>query len=619
MKYFFLIFVSFCLFNACKPDQTSNVIELNSAMHTFSNYDKITCTHLEWKAKVNFDVKEIKGTATWTFKNPQHLPYIHFDTYDLSVYKTKVNGKETSYYLTDKNESFGSGLSIPVKPGDTLVSIEYATGQQATALQWLAPSQTAGGKLPYLFTQCESIHARSLLPCMDVPAQRITYHAQIETPRGMMAVMSAQNPQALNPKGKYEFTMEIPVPTYLIALAVGDIRFKAIDGRCGVYTEPSMLDACVHELQDIPAMMKVAEKLNGPYRWGRYDVLIAPPSFPIGGMENPRLTFATPTIIAGDKSLVSLIAHEMAHSWSGNLVTNARWNDLWLNEGFTTYVERRIMEEIAGKAYNEMMWELGYQDMQSDFDAMGKNNPDTRLQIDLKNRHPENAFSNIAYEKGAIFLRMLEENLGRASFDTFLQAYFNHFAFTPTTTEICVDYLYKNLLHNDSALAKKLHIHEWIYEPGLPENCPVIQPIRFEAVDKQRLAFEQSGQMQAIQPANWSTHEWVHFLRKLPHPFATSRLALLDQQFHLSDSKNSEIAATWFVLSISSGYDQAFPAMEKFIATVGRKKFLEPIYSELHQQARYQSLANEYLQKYQANYHPQTAKKIADILHPEKK
>jgi len=364
--------------------------------------------------------------------------------------------------------------------------------------------------------------------------------------------------------------------------------------------------------------MKVAEKLGGPYKWGKYDVLIAPPSFPIGGMENPRLTFATPTIIAGDKSLVSLIAHEMAHSWSGNLVTNATWNDLWLNEGYTTYFERRIMEEIAGKDYNEMMWELGYQDMQSDLNDMGLNGEDTKLKIDLKKRHPEDAFSNIAYEKGAIFLRMLEENMGRTAFDKYLNQYFQTNAFVPMTTEKALTFMRKHLFNGDSTIEAKLLLQQWIYEPGLPGNCPKINPIRFIEVDKQRIAFEQSGKVENLKTSNWTTHEWLQFLRKLPHPFAISRMELLDTQFQLTNTSNSEIADEWFKLSISSNYEKAFAKMEVFLSKVGRKKFLQPLYSELMSQDKYKPLAKELFEKYKNNYHPQTAEKISDIVNPQK-
>lgn len=605
-----LVILSF----SCKQKSQVQEATLHADMQTFSNYEDVTCQHLDWKATVDFTTKSINGTASWRFSNPKKKTFIQMDTHDLTIESVKINGRESDFSLTSLDSIYGAGLSAPIQEGDSIISIQYHTGPKATALQWLEPSQTAGKKMPYLFTQCESIHARSLLPCQDVPAIRITYNAEVNVPSGMMAVMSAKNPTEQNPNGQYSFEMEIPVPSYLIALAVGDITYQAIDQRSGVYSEPSVVKQAAGELNDIPLMMKAAEELGGPYRWGRYDVLIAPPSFPIGGMENPRLTFATPTILAGDKSLVSLIAHEMAHSWSGNLVTNATWNDIWLNEGYTTYFERRIMEKISGKSYNDMLWELGYQDMQSDLNSLGMTDPDTRLRIELKGRHPEEAFTNIPYEKGAVFLRMLEENMGREKFDAYLSNYFQTNAFKPMTTEACIQFMKEHLFQGDTSKYTSLQVHQWIYEPGLPANCPHALPERFIQVAKAVQQFEAGGSALSIPVAGWSTHEWLQLLRKLKHPQPLEKMNDLDTQFRLTGLGNSEIADEWYRLAISSGYEKAYPAMEEFLGRVGRKKFLEPLYMELMKTAKGQQLALSVFEKIKANYHPQTAKKIERIL-----
>lgn len=611
--YVLFLFV-FCGMSACKPSDSGNTIELNPKMHTFSNYEKVRTTHLDWDVNVDFKHKQIAGIATWNFTNPDNSKYIHFDTYDLTIKNVKVNGKAVQYFQTPMVDDYGSGLSIPLKETDTIVAIEYVTGANATALQWLSATQTAGKKLPFLFTQCESIHARSLLPCQDVPANRITYNATVGVPTDMMAVMSAKNPTQKTADGIYRFEMEIPIPTYLIALAVGDIAYKPIDSRSGVYTEPIMLDRATAELSDIPAMMKAAEELGGPYRWGNYDVLIAPPSFPIGGMENPRLTFATPTIIAGDKSLVSLIAHEMAHSWSGNLVTNATWDDLWLNEGFTTYFERRIMEKITDKSYTEMLWELGYQDMESDLKTMGMDSADTRLKVNLTKRHPGDAFSNIPYEKGAVFIKLLEESVGRQKFDVWLNAYFSNFAFKPTTTEDCLKFMDEKLFDGDTALKNKIQVDRWVYKPGLPENCPRSKPTRFEVVNNTRSAFENGTMAKSLNTQNWTTHEWLHFLRGLSHPLPIDKMQDLETTFQLTTTGNSEIADEWYKLCISSKYSAAYPAMEQFLTTVGRKKFLEPLYSEMLKTDEGKKMALSIFEKAKLNYHPQTADKISKML-----
>ncbi|MBL7764693.1 MAG: M1 family metallopeptidase [Chitinophagaceae bacterium] len=608
------IFLITVVLQACKPGNSSNVIEFNPATHTFSNIKDVRTKHLNWEAIVDFDKKQVDALATWSFENLTKAKFIHFDTYDLTIRKIKVNGKEVQFFLTPFLESYGSGLSIPITEKDSIVSIEYTTGPKALAMQWLAPEQTAGKKMPYMFTQCESIQARSLIPCQDAPANRITYHASVQVPKGMMAVMSAKNPTEKNEKALYDFDMEIPIPTYLIALAIGDIEYQAIDERTGVYTEPSQLEQAARELSDIPAMMKAAEALGGPYRWGKYDVLIAPPSFPIGGMENPRLTFATPTIIAGDKSLVSLIAHEMAHSWSGNLVTNAVWDDLWLNEGFTTYFERRIMESITDTSYTEMLWELGYQDMQSDFATLGMTHADTRLRVDLNKRHPGDGFSNIPYEKGAVFLRMLERNVGRPKFDAFLNQYFSTNAFKPTTTEICLVFMDKHLFEGDTNKRNQLKVREWIYEPSLPDNCPHLTPSRFVNVDAQRKDFETSLTASKLNARNWSTHEWLQFLRKLPRTLSLEKMADLDLVFKLTQSGNSEIADEWYKLAIATGYEPAYAAMTDFLSRVGRMKFLEPLYSEMLKTPKGKEMAKKIFEQARMNYHPQTAGKLEKLL-----
>lgn len=584
--------------------------------HTFSNYDMATTKHLDWNAEIDFDKQQIQATAKWTFEN-KGTDELVLDVNKLEIQKVLVSGKEVKYEIEikkahdGKRSKEGDALIIPITTGDSIVEITYNTNG-GVAMQWLNAEQTAGKKMPYLFTQCESIYARTLVPCQDAPANRITYNATVKVPSGMMAVMSAKNPTEKNPEGIYNFQMELPIPTYLIALAAGDIEYRAIDERSGVYTEPIMLDKCAKELEDIPSMIAAAEKLGGPYPWGKYDVLVCPPSFPIGGMENPRLTFATPTIIAGDKSLVSLIAHELAHSWSGNLVTNSNWNDLWLNEGFTSYFEKRIMEEITDKAYTEMLWEIGYQDLQADLKDFKEGNwADTRLKVDLKNREPEAAFSSIPYDKGALFLRTLEEAIGRPVFDKWLADYFAAHKFIPMNTGMAVKHMEANLDLKKAGI----DIHEWIFKPGLPEKTAYVFPERFKKVDEARKKFIDEGMnAEGLNARDWSTHEWLHFLRKLPKPMKKEQLAQLDASYALTGIGNYEIADEWYLQAIASKYQRALPAMEKFLKSVGRKKFLEPLYKELVKTEEGKQMAIRILNEAAPNYHPLTTKKIRTIV-----
>jgi aminopeptidase N len=426
--------------------------------HSYANPWAVRVRHVDLDWDVLFEQKILKGSATLTVDRLSPDAPLILDTRDLKIEKVETSADGTRYEagtftLGDNDKFLGAPLTIPLPAKATRLRIYYSTSPGASGLQWLAPAQTAGKKSPFLFTQSEAIHARSWIPLQDSPGVRITYAAHVRTPRNLLAVMSAENLSGPARDGDYRFRMQQAIPPYLIALAVGDLQFRALSRRTGVYAEPSVIDKAARELSDTEKMVVATERVYGPYRWGRYDILILPPSFPYGGMENPRLTFATPTILAGDKSLVSLVAHELAHSWSGNLVTNATWRDFWLNEGFTTYLERRILEAVYGRPRAEMEAALGLRDLKEEI--AGLDDRDEILHIDLKGRDPDDGSTDIPYEKGALFLRHLEETFGRARFDQFLKSYFNHFAFQSITTDQFVAYLQQNLLDKDPSLAAR--------------------------------------------------------------------------------------------------------------------------------------------------------------------
>jgi aminopeptidase N len=623
MKYsLFIILISFgvlsCGNHAPKQALAPIIASCTSKdVHTQSNGDSVILKHLDLDIKVDMQHKNISGCATWTIDNLYKKNMLYLDGYDLTYGNILVDGDTIVYKdKWSREDTFtqylGSRLCIPIKAGTNKVSIYYSTGPKATALQWLDPQQTNDKKFPFLYTQSESIYARSWIPCADGPGYRFTYNARVQVPKGLMALMSAHNPQQRNDSGIYHFDMEIPVPAYLMALAVGDIAFKSIDERTGVYTEPGMLAKVAYEFADMGKLVNTAEKLYGPYRWGRYDVIVLPPGFPIGGMENPRLTFATPTIIAGDRSLVNLISHELAHSWSGNLVTNATWNDFWLNEGFTNYFERRISEAMNGKDFADMLWELGYQDFATAVNDLGANSKDTWLKLDLAGRDPDDGLTDIAYEKGAHFLKLIENTVGRPRFDSFLNKYFNEHAFKTISTEAFLQYLNDNLLHNDSSLYHTLNSKAWVYGPGIPANCPRVNPRLFQIVDSMMGPIHCGSFTQPL-PA-WSTYEWMYLLRKMPQPLTTQQMAHLDQTYHFTQSGNSEIQDLWYVMAIANNYKPAYPAMEKFLSRVGRRKFLEPLYTELCKTPTGKQWAKTLYTKYQNNYHPLARVSIQKIL-----
>ena len=600
-----------CEYNI-KIKKTDLVNNLIMDTHTLSNYQDLPIENTHLELSVNFQERKLKGSVTHEFEANRKINLLKLDTKYLKIDSIQDgNGNTLEFSLGEFDELLGSPLSVNLNPKSNSAVIFYETTKKSEALDWLVPNQTAGKMYPFMYTQGQSIFTRSWIPIQDTPGIRITYSAKIKTPKNMMAVMSAANPQEMDTNNVYSFKMNQPIPPYLIALAVGNLEFKAIDSRTGVYAEPSMVVKCANELIDMGKMVDSAENLYGAYDWDRYDVIVLPPSFPFGGMENPRLTFATPTIIAGDRSLVSLIAHELAHSWSGNLVTNATWNDFWLNEGFTVYFERRIMESLYGRDYSEMLALLGFQDLES---QITKSKPNMQLlRLNMMGKHPDDAMTDIAYEKGYFFLRMLEENMGREKMDSFLKNYFKDHKFQTIVTEEFLIYLKDNLLDTNSY--QDLNIDQWVFEAGIPENCPIVKSLRFENVETSVSIFLENGAEELKESSDvWSTHEWLHFLKHLPDTLAFSKLLDLDNTFNLSNSGNSEILAVWFLQSIKNDYRPAFENLEKFLVKIGRRKFLQPLYLELSKNEDHKIWAKNVYQKARENYHYVSFNTIDKIL-----
>ncbi|HEV3457366.1 MAG TPA: M1 family metallopeptidase [Thermoanaerobaculia bacterium] len=582
--------------------------------HSFARPAEVAVEHLVLDLTVDFEARRLSGRASLRLRTKSGADTLVLDTRDLDVQRVTLGDGKTAapFVLGEPVPHLGRSLAIRIPPGTQWVHVDYATRPEAAALQWLTPAQ-AGSLLPLLFTQSEAILARTWVPCQDTPAVRQTYEATVRVPPGMLALMSAENPTAIAADGVYRFRMPQPVPSYLLALAVGDLAFKPLSDRSGVYALPSMLERAAWELADTPRMMAAAEKLYGPYRWGRYDLLVLPPSYPYGGMENPRLTFATPTILAGDRSLVSLVAHELAHSWSGNLVTNASWNDLWINEGFTVYLERRIMESLYGKDYVDMLAALGRQDLDDTVREKGADNPDTRLHLDLAGRDPDDAVSDVAYEKGALLLATIEASVGRERFDRFLRGYFDAFAFQSMDTRRLVAYLKAHLLDASPGLAESLRLDEWLYGPGVPATAIAVRSAAFARVDRAVAAYAGGTPPAQLDTGGWTTHHWLRFLRNLPQ-LTPQQMAELDAAFHLTGTGNDEILDTWLLLAIRNAYAPADAALERFLLTVGRRKYLQPLYAELAKTPAGAETALRIYGRARPGYHPVTQATVDKIL-----
>lgn len=591
--------------------------------HSYSNPHQIRVNHLDLELHVFFDQRVLQGTVVLSFErlavDGEH-PLI-VDTRDLSITKTEISINGSNYFPT----SFSVGPSDPILGAPLIIQlpqlpdkvnqvrIEYSTSPHASGLQWLDPPQTAGKNEPFMFTQSQPIHARSWIPLQDSPQVRVTYSAKVRTPRDLLAVMSAGNHPEEPRDGNYSFKMDQPIPSYLIALAVGDLTFKSLSQRTGVYAETPVIEKAAWEFAETEKMIEVAERLYGPYRWERYDLLVLPPSFPWGGMENPRLTFISPTVLTGDKSLISLVAHELAHAWSGNLVSNATWRDFWLNEGFTVYVERRILEEVYGRPRAEMEAVLGRQNLENNLATL--ESKDKIMHIDLKGRDPDAGITRIPYDKGALFLRHLEETFGRAHFDQFLRGYFNHFAFQSITTADFIAYLRKSLLDKEPQLAVVVPVDEWIYQANIPSTAPQPKSNAFEEVERQAEQWLR-GEIPAsnIQAASWTTHEWLHFLRYLPQELNMSKIEELDQTFQLTHSANPEIAHQWLLMAIQNHYEPAYPRLKEFLTSTGRRKLIKPLYEELVKTPEGNELARTIYDQARPTYHPIAVATIDKIV-----
>ena len=376
---------------------------------------------------------------------------------------------------------------------------------------------------------------------------------------------------------------------------------------------PAWCGAAAKEFEDTEAMMRRVEELYGPYRWGRYDILVLPPAFPFGGMENPRLTFVSPTVIAGDKSLVSLIAHELAHSWSGNLATNATWRDFWLNEGFTVYIEERIQEAVYGPERAAMESSLEVAALKDEMDELAER--DQILHVDLAGRDPDDGFTGVPYIKGAMFLRTIEDKVGRDVFDPFLRSYFEEFAFRSVTTAQFAEYLERNLLASRPDVAGEVSLTEWLERPGLPADRHEPVSDALEAVAKVAGQWV-DGAMAAreIDTSNWTTQHWLRFLRALPVELGADRLVELDDVFGLTSAGNAEILCEWLVLSTVNEYAAANGAVEGFLTTVGRRKFLRPLYEQLVKTEDGTVRAKAIYRKARPGYHPMAAQTIDRIV-----
>ncbi len=603
---------------AAKPKTAASVATIDE--HSYAEPAKVAIKDLTLDLKLDFDTKTLSGTATYQldWKDAAATALV-LDSRDLTI--AKVEGTDAKgawsplkFALAAADPILGSKLTIDTPQRNPEVRVTYTTSPDASGLQWLEPSMTEGKQLPFMFSQSQQIHARSWVPLQDTPSVRYTYSAHVTSRPDVMVLMSADNdPNAIR-DGDYTFKMPQKIPSYLMAIAAGDLAFKRISDRSGVWSEPAMLDKAVAEFEDTEKMIATAEALYGPYRWDRYDMLVLPPSFPYGGMENPRLTFLTPTVIVGDKTLVSLIAHELAHSWSGNLVTFSSAKDAWLNEGFTSYVENRIIEVLYGEEQADMENVIERNELKKEFAEI-----DPKLQALATKpgvlKDPDENSSATVYTKGAWFLQFLEERFGRDKFDPFLKEYFNHFAFQSINSAQFAKYAQQNLLLKYPNIVSQAEFDAWLYDPGIPATAPQTQARRFGVVDSARLAWLGTGQLppDAI-TKTWTTQEWVHFIESLPETLTMDQLTQLDGAYAFTGTMNGEIAQRWYPLAVRNGYTQANDAIAAFLKRIGRRKLIMPTYNALVQTEAGLALAKQVFAEAKPGYHPITTGSVQKAI-----
>jgi leukotriene-A4 hydrolase len=582
--------------------------------HSYYDDSEPKISSFDLELKVDFEKERLSGKIKLFFES-EVSGRIHLDSRDLAVKKAEFeDGLALNFKIHAKDQVLGNLLEIDVPAPTRTIVIEYETSENATALQWLKPSQTKGKVSPFMFSQCQPHHARSIIPVQDSPAVRVTYTASITVPASLTAVMAAGSAGVNEETGKDErtflFKMPQPIPPYLFAFAAGRIASKEIGPRSRIWSEPEILEKAAYEFAEIENMIKEAEALFGPYEWERFDLLVLPPSFPYGGMENPRLTFLTPTLIAGDRSLVAVVVHELAHSWTGNLVTNANAQHFWINEGFTVWAERRIIESLYGTEAAVMSYAQGLNALKQALERFGPDSPFTCLVTKLEGVDPDDVFSEVPYEKGCLFLRLLEDTVSRPAWDRFIRAYIEKYRFTSIETKELQDFIETHF----PGLLDKVNAFEWLYSPGVPSNCPQIQSKRLEFINNLSSAFKYGTYPSQPEIAAMNTSEKLVYLQTLPRTLNQDECVWLETNYELKNVSNSEILCEWLTISASSDYEPAFPKIKAFLSEVGRMKYLRPLYKALASSPRTRSLGRELFQNTKDSLHQLSANVIGQEI-----
>ncbi|MCL7022880.1 hypothetical protein MKW94_020542 [Papaver nudicaule] len=602
--------------------------------HSYTDSSNPLTTYISLTLYFDFPSSTINGSSQLTLSSPHSGPLL-LDTRSLTI--TSVLDTQTlipiPFELSPVIDPIKGQTLIVTLTNQSSFVVSFVTSPNSSALQWLSPPQTFNKSLPFVYTQCQAIHARSIFPCQDTPAARICYSARLNVPRELSAVMAAKHVERRQPVAREagvacdeglwcaegrvveEFVMEQPIPPYLFAFAVGKLGFREVGPRTRIYAENavSVLDVAAREFAGTEEMIRQGEKLFGVYEWERFDLLVLPPSFPYGGMENPRMTFLTPTVIKGDASGAQVVAHELAHSWTGNLITNKTNEDFWLNEGFTTYAERRIVEVCQGEERAALSIGIGWKGLNEDIERFKDNLEFTKLKNKQDGVDPDDIYSQVPYEKGFQFLWRIERQIGRPAFDEFLKKYISTFKFQSIDTETFITFLKANI----PGIEKEIDLVLWTEGTGLPSDAYETESSIYTKLVSLAKEFKVGRMPREDEVADWQGQEWELYLENVPKSVEASQVAALDARYRLAESKDYEVKVAFLQLALSSGCRDYYSEVEKTLKEVGRMKYLRPLYTALVQGVEKEEskiLARQVFAEARECYHPIAQGVVESIL-----
>jgi leukotriene-A4 hydrolase len=563
--------------------------------------------HIDFHIQADFVTNTLAVKAVYHLDTPRRGP-LFLDTYKIDLQKADTSDRPLTWEFDTHNKELGSRLHLKGLDGQADFTLEFRTSPEASALQWLTVAQTLGGKHPFLYSQCQSIHARSVFPCQDTPSVRFTYSAEVDVPQGLTAVMGAEHVKGGKDGGHFKFRMPQPIPSYLFAIAAGNLEFREFSPRTGIYAEPQIIEAAAWEFAENETKIVEAEKLLGPYLWGRFDLLVLPPSFPFGGMENPRLTFLTPTSILGTRGQTYLITHELAHAWTGNLVTNATWQDFWLNEGWTTYAETRITELLEGVEFNNLNAVFHEREMMQAMQAVGMDSPLTCLK--RSDNGDEEGPSSIPYYKGCFFLQECERAVGRPRFDRFIKSYMKRFQFQSITTETFLDFMKVEL----PEVFARVEVNKWIHEPGMPAGWHGPQSSLYDEVQAALNAYQKGTLPTREQVENWHSDQVKSFLQGLPSKISPEDCPKLEEILELKKRNDAAHYSFYYAICIASGCESILPRVEAYAEKIGRMLYILPIFRALTQTDWSHLHARPLFERVKSHHHQITAGGIERLL-----